>query len=212
MTTAKPLARYSATNGALASSFATAELHHLMGHDQRGSQWFRWEPHIHAPGTIFNDQFGADSWEAYLSALEAVTPALKAIGIADYYGISTYQRVLADKQQNRLPDCDLIFPNIEMRLGIGTTRGNFVNIHLLVDPSDPDHVDQITTMLSRLTFRVGDQDYGCTAPQLTRLGRRLNSALTDDRAALAYGSQQYKVSIEELRSRSKLGCVSKQFS
>ncbi|ESZ21366.1 hypothetical protein X734_30530 [Mesorhizobium sp. L2C084A000] len=121
---------------------------------ERGSQWFRWEPHIHAPGTIFNDQFGADSREAYLSALEAVTPALKAIGIADYYGISTYQRVLADKQQNRLPDCDLIFPNIEMRLGIGTTRGNFVNIHLLVDPSDPDHVDQITTMLSRLTLRL----------------------------------------------------------
>jgi hypothetical protein len=29
MTTAKPLARYSAVEGALASGFATAELHHL---------------------------------------------------------------------------------------------------------------------------------------------------------------------------------------
>lgn len=166
---------------------------------ERGSQWFRWEPHIHAPGTIFNDQFGPDPWEPYLAALEAATPTLKAIGITDYYGISTYQRVRAEKLQNRLPDCELVFPNIEMRLGIGTTRGNFVNIHLLVDPSDPDHVDQITTMLSRLTFRVGDQDYGCTAPQLIRLGRHLDPALTDERAALAHGSQQYKVSIEELR-------------
>lgn len=33
MTTHTPLARYSATNGALVSGFATAELHHLMGHD-----------------------------------------------------------------------------------------------------------------------------------------------------------------------------------
>ena len=33
MTTAKPLARYSAVEGALASGFATAELHHLSGHD-----------------------------------------------------------------------------------------------------------------------------------------------------------------------------------
>ena len=33
MTTAKPLARYSAVKGALASGFATAELHHLSGHD-----------------------------------------------------------------------------------------------------------------------------------------------------------------------------------
>lgn len=33
MTTHTPLARYSAANGALVSGFATAELHHLMGHD-----------------------------------------------------------------------------------------------------------------------------------------------------------------------------------
>ncbi|BCG83302.1 hypothetical protein [Mesorhizobium sp. 113-3-3] len=34
MTTDTPLTRYSATNGALASGFITAELHHLMGHDR----------------------------------------------------------------------------------------------------------------------------------------------------------------------------------
>ncbi|RRH86433.1 hypothetical protein EH240_36900 [Mesorhizobium tamadayense] len=33
MTTAKPLARYSAIEGALASGFATAELHHVWGRD-----------------------------------------------------------------------------------------------------------------------------------------------------------------------------------
>ncbi|MER8900023.1 hypothetical protein NKI35_30650, partial [Mesorhizobium sp. M0676] len=35
MTTHTPLARYSATNGALVSGFAAAELHHLMGHDRQ---------------------------------------------------------------------------------------------------------------------------------------------------------------------------------
>lgn len=34
MTTATPLARYSAVVGALASSFATAQLHHSVGHDR----------------------------------------------------------------------------------------------------------------------------------------------------------------------------------
>ncbi|WP_264296505.1 hypothetical protein [Mesorhizobium sp. B4-1-4] len=34
MTTAVPLARYDAVEGALASGFAAAELHHLKGHDQ----------------------------------------------------------------------------------------------------------------------------------------------------------------------------------
>ncbi|RVP54841.1 hypothetical protein CN071_30290, partial [Sinorhizobium meliloti] len=35
-TTAPPPAHYGAVEGALASGFATAELHHLWGHDQRG--------------------------------------------------------------------------------------------------------------------------------------------------------------------------------
>jgi hypothetical protein len=39
-----------------------------------------WEPHIHAPGSIFNDQFGVNSLEAYIAAPEAATPPLKAIG------------------------------------------------------------------------------------------------------------------------------------
>ncbi|NTE90099.1 TrlF family AAA-like ATPase [Agrobacterium rubi] len=166
---------------------------------ERGSQWLRWEPHIHAPGTIFNDQFGKDSLDAYLTALEEVTPTLSAIGITDYYGIDTYDKVRAKKQEGRLPGCHLLFPNIEMRLAIGTVRGNFVNIHLLIDPSDSDHVEQISNLLGRLTFRVDDQDYGCTAAQLIRLGRHLNPLLDDDRAALAHGSQQYKVSLDDLQ-------------
>jgi hypothetical protein len=43
----------------------------------RGWEWRRWEPHIHTPGTVLNNQFGAvDPWAAYLAALEQVTPKL----------------------------------------------------------------------------------------------------------------------------------------
>lgn len=45
-----------------------------------GSLWLRWDPHVHAPGTIFNDQFKGD-WEAYLAAIEGATPAIRALGI-----------------------------------------------------------------------------------------------------------------------------------
>ena len=51
-----------------------------------GSLWLRWDPHVHAPGTIFNDQFKGD-WEAYLAAIEGATPAIRALGITDYYGL-----------------------------------------------------------------------------------------------------------------------------
>jgi hypothetical protein len=48
MTTAKPLARYSAIEGALASGFATAELHHLWGRDR--DQYLFTEASLPKPG------------------------------------------------------------------------------------------------------------------------------------------------------------------
>lgn len=40
-----------------------------------GASWHRWEPHIHAQGTVLNDQFqGADPWDDYLTVLESRTP------------------------------------------------------------------------------------------------------------------------------------------
>ena len=81
----------------------------------RGSEWQRWEPHIHAPGTVVNNQFkGPSAWEDYLSALEAVTPAIEAIAVTDYYVTKTYEQVLGYKNAGRLPSTKLIFPNVEL--------------------------------------------------------------------------------------------------
>jgi hypothetical protein len=45
----------------------------------RGSEWRRWEPHIHAPGTILNNQFGGGNpWGSYLTTLEGLTPKVPA--------------------------------------------------------------------------------------------------------------------------------------
>ena len=99
----------------------------------RGSEWHRREPHIHAPGTVKEDGYTEkNSWELYLRALEEATPSLRAIGITDYCVTRSYELVKAEKDKGRLNDCNLLFPNIELRLNTGTVRGNFVNIHLLV--------------------------------------------------------------------------------
>ena len=90
-----------------------------------GSRWLRWEPHIHAPGTVLNDQFkGADSREQYLSKIEAASPTIRALGVTDYYLLDTYQEIREAKYRDgRLKDVDLIFPNVELRLAFGTVKG-----------------------------------------------------------------------------------------
>src|SRR5689334_17019709 len=54
-----------------------------------GSLWHRWDPHIHVPGTLLNDQFGAD-WDAYFAAVAAAQPRAAALGITDYATLRGY--------------------------------------------------------------------------------------------------------------------------
>jgi AAA domain, putative AbiEii toxin, Type IV TA system len=166
---------------------------------KRGSEWHRWEPHIHAPGTILEDKYSeSDAWERYLDALERASPMLRAIGVTDYCSIETYKRLKAAKDQGRLKDCDLLFPNVELRLDLGTKKGNQVNIHLLVSPEDPDHVVELERFLGRLKFRAFDDDFACTPAELIRLGRKHDPNASSDRDALAKGTNQFKVSREDL--------------
>ncbi|SFF95904.1 AAA domain-containing protein, putative AbiEii toxin, Type IV TA system [Neptunomonas qingdaonensis] len=165
----------------------------------RGSQWRRWEPHIHAPGTILNNQFkGDDPWGEYLTALEELTPRVEAIAVTDYYVTDTYEQVLKYKVDGRLPDVQLIFPNIELRLDVAAKSG-FVNIHLLVSPEDPEHVTELQRILTRLQFLAYSDRFDCTRSELIRLGKRANPSIIDDHVALQHGATQFKVNFTQLR-------------
>lgn len=166
----------------------------------RGSEWCRWEPHIHAPGTVMNNQFsGATAWEDYLTALENASPQIEAVAVTDYYVTNTYEQVVNHKASGRLPSVKLVFPNIELRLDVATARGGFVNLHLFVSPDEPDHIEEIQRLLSRLHFSVQQDRFDCTKADLIRLGKKVDPRITDDSAALAYGANQFKVNFKQLR-------------
>lgn len=166
----------------------------------RGSEWRRWEPHIHAPGTAMNNQFsGPTAWTDYLTALERAAPAIEAIAVTDYYVTDTYEEVLRHKAAGRLPATKLIFPNVELRLDVATARGGFVNLHLFVSPEDPKHVEELQRLLSRLQFNVMQDRFDCTRADLIRLGKKADPNITEDNAALAYGANQFKVNFQKLR-------------
>ena len=165
----------------------------------RGSEWRRWEPHIHAPGTILNNQFGAaDPWSAYLSTLEGLAPKIEAIAVTDYYVTDTYEEFLKHKAAGRLPGVKLLFPNIELRLDVAAKSG-FVNVHLLVSPEDPEHVAEVKRILKRLQFGAHNDRFDCTREELIKLGKRAAPTIVDESAALRHGATQVKVNFDQLR-------------
>jgi energy-coupling factor transporter ATP-binding protein EcfA2 len=166
---------------------------------ERGSIWHRWDVHVHTPGTALNNQYsGADPWEAFLLAVEASNPPIRALGITDYFGIECYEQVVNWKNQDRLAGVGLIFPNVELRLGIETAKASAVNIHLLFSPHDIDHVERINRFLLEFEFSYQGENYRCQRGDLIRLGRAHKPTLIDDEAARSEGANQFKINFVQL--------------
>jgi len=175
-----------------------ADMFHVQS--KRGSIWHRWDPHLHTPGTALNDQYaGPDPWAAFLDAIEASNPPIRAMGITDYFGIERYEQVVDEKRRGRLPGVGLIFPNVELRLGIETAKASAVNIHLLFSPHDADHIDRIKRFLLEFEFPYLGESYRCQLSDLIRLGRAHKPDLTDDEAARSEGANQFKVNFDQLK-------------
>jgi ABC-type lipoprotein export system ATPase subunit len=169
-----------------------------LTHSQRGSVWHRWDPHLHAPGTLLNDQFDGD-WESYLQKIESSSPPIQALGVADYFCIQTYRRAREFKGKGRLPNVTLLFPNVEVRLDIKTEKKKPINLHLLFSPAEPNHESEIERILGQLTFEYSDRSYACTLPELTALGRKFLGQQVAEVTALQNGANQFKITLQDLR-------------
>lgn len=165
-----------------------------------GSTWHRWDPHIHAPGTLKANRYGSHDdtavWNRYFAMIREAQPACSALGITDYFVPRSYRLFIERGGRQQLPGL-FVFPNVELRLVTRTLAGHALNVHLLVSPDDPDHLGTLTEKLAALTFRYDGDDYHCTEADLRRLGKRVNPGLAnDDEGALRAGAERFLVNDE----------------
>ena len=163
---------------------------------ERGSEWRRWDLHIHTPETALNDRFG--DWDEYLSVIEA-SPEIKVLGITDYYSITNYSKLKQFKSEGRLEHVELLIPNIEFRIAPPSNKATAINIHILVNPDEPQHEQEIVNSLGRLSWEYDGRRYSCLPEQLIALGYAFNPEIQDDRSALRVGVMQFKVDFSTLR-------------
>lgn len=121
----------------------------------RGSEWRKWDLHIHTPKSIEN-KYGSDSdsiWDKYINALERLPKEVSVIGITDYYFIDGYEKVMSYKQNGRLRNIDKIFPILEFRIDtFGSGNENKlqkINLHILFDLNEDDIKNEIEKVRSR---------------------------------------------------------------
>ena len=100
----------------------------------RGSLWRKWDLHVHTPDSFVHNYTGPDSWNRFLSEIEALPPEFKVIGVNDYIFLSGYKRILEERKNGRLSNIDLFLPVIELRLDkFGGSAGHLsrVNLHII---------------------------------------------------------------------------------
>ena len=103
-------------------------------HFENGSQWRRWDLHVHAPGTKLSNAYNCkyDVWDKFISELEK--SPVTVFGITDYFSADGYFN-LKQKYFKKYPDTQKIFfPNIEFRLSETISNsGDNPHIHIIFD-------------------------------------------------------------------------------
>ncbi|WP_345987035.1 hypothetical protein WCX18_07650 [Sulfurimonas sp. HSL1-2] len=157
----------------------------------RGSEWRKWDLHVHTPYSYLNNQFG-DDFDEYVKTLflNAITHQIAVIGITDYFSIEGYKKIkneylnnyeklksLFIEEQIRQIQTIKILPNIEFRLNkiIGTNR---VNFHVIFS-DDVSITDIEENFLHELEFiyegnpQGSDEKWKLKIPNIKELGKKL---------------------------------------
>ena len=151
----------------------------------RGSEWRKWDLHIHTPGTAKNDNYpNDDEWTEFLNALEEKDMPdedkknIAVIGITDYFSIENYKKAVGFQQAGRLAGKTLL-PNIELRITPVTDRNIPINLHIIFDPSiDTSIIER--EFLQKLTFQYNGSNYSLLNDNLIALGQAINANTTID--------------------------------
>lgn len=125
-----------------------------------GSEWRKWDFHVHTPYSLLNNQYDIDPFDSssnfdnYVIELftRAIEKGVAAIGITDYFMIEGYKRIRTqyldnpEKMKECFPDEELrqkvakifVFPNIEFRINTFVGKGaNSVNYHVIFSDQIP---------------------------------------------------------------------------
>lgn len=187
----------------------------------RGSEWRRWDLHVHTPFSALSNGFG-DDFADYAKGLftKALESEIAVVGVTDYFTIEGYKRLrvlqadtarlvdlLGEESAERAQNI-LLLPNIEFRLGDFVRVGeqdSRVNAHLIFSDQLSDRQIE-ENFLHQLKFVAdsspGDPDSAkpLTVANLTDFGAQLKAEHAEfaGRGDLEVGMTQATVSHREI--------------
>lgn len=166
----------------------------------KGSEWRRWDLHLHTPDTARNDGFNGvnsnEKWNNFVSDINSYAKDVSVVGVTDYFSIDNYKKFRGLLDEGTITkDFDLVLPNVELRITPVTGDNTPINIHCIFNPEIVNQLE--TRFFAKLEVKSGTSNYRYTRSDLIRLGKEQNSTATDDEAYIL-GCEQFVVSHSDL--------------
>ncbi|WKL50055.1 AAA family ATPase [Flavobacterium pectinovorum] len=122
-----------------------------MAEINRGSEWRKWDLHVHTPETKLANNFKLNTseelWDKYCELIEECD--VEVFGITDYFTVDTYIKFI-EKFKAKFPNSTKIFfPNVEFRLSDKNKDSEHIQFHIIFS-NKKETIDKILPFLSRL--------------------------------------------------------------
>ena len=147
--------------------------------NNRGSEWRKWDLHIHTPFTKLNDQYKAknkeEKWNLFCQKIEESD--VSVFGITDYFSIENYL-IFLEKFKKKYPNSKKVFfSNVEFRINERNSKGEYINIHVIFSSENEEKMrNKIQNFFIRLKIISTDDKKltgkYCTKNDLEEIGYR----------------------------------------
>jgi len=177
----------------------------------RGSEWRRWDLHVHTKGTNKNDSFHSPDFNTFCKILftKAIENKIAVIGITDYFNIENYLKVktycdnidtndfYSSEDKNFIKEI-LLLPNIELRMLPVTDYGRLINIHCIFNPTFIPSIEN--DFFNSIEYSTGTgMKYKMNKQGITDFGKSLQTGL-DNESAYRKGINSFVVSYAQIEN------------
>jgi len=167
----------------------------------RGSEWRRWDLHIHTPDTKKNDNYSGknsqEKWEKFIEDVNCSPDDISVVGITDYFCTENYFKFKQLIAEGRITKhFDLVIPNIELRVTPVTGTDTPINIHCIFNPEIEKEID--SRFLSQIKMEFGQSKFSARKDEIIRLGKALPGPVLEDEEAYKKGINQFVISMSDL--------------
>src|SRR3989344_7521402 len=115
----------------------------------RGSEWRKWDFHLHSFYTSINNNFSSSTEDKYLQKI--IDENIEVVGLTNYFNFSENDWSLKQKLESK---GIVVFLNLELRLTYTNKEDDCCDIHLVFS-NDLDK-SSIDTFLTKLNCAITD--------------------------------------------------------